>query len=64
MGDECKKILSFAGIKDVWSRTYGQTQTRINLMKACFRALRNLSKYKLNQKYSENVHVVDGVIEE
>ena len=62
-GETAKTVLRLAGIKDVWSRTYGQTQTRVNLLKACFAALRKLSAYKLNKKYADNVHVVDGGIE-
>ncbi|MBS3090518.1 30S ribosomal protein S5 [Candidatus Pacearchaeota archaeon] len=38
--DECKKILGFAGIKDIYSKTFGQTRTKINLAKACFEALK------------------------
>jgi small subunit ribosomal protein S5 len=40
--DECKKILKLAGIKDVYSRTFGQTRTKINLTKACISALKKL----------------------
>ncbi len=64
VGDECKKMLRMAGIRDVWSKTYGQTQTRVNLMKACFEALKKLSAYRLNKKYAENVNIVDGMVEE
>ncbi len=39
IGDECKKILRMAGIKDVYSRTSGQLRTTINLAKACADAL-------------------------
>jgi small subunit ribosomal protein S5 len=39
IGDECKKILKLAGIKDVFSKTFGQTRTTINLAKACVAAL-------------------------
>lgn len=44
--NECKKILGFAGIKDVYSKTFGQTRTKINLVKACFNALKKLEKIK------------------
>jgi len=44
---ECAKILRLAGIKDVWSRTEGQTVTKINLVKACFDALRKISETKV-----------------
>lgn len=38
-GNECKKILRLAGIKDVYSKTIGQTKTTFNLAKACVNAL-------------------------
>jgi small subunit ribosomal protein S5 len=40
IGDECKKILKLAGIKDVYSKTFGQTRSTINLAKACIEALK------------------------
>jgi len=43
-GNEIKKILKLAGIKDVYSKTFGQTRTTINLAKACISALTNLNK--------------------
>jgi small subunit ribosomal protein S5 len=39
IGDECKKILKIAGIKDVYSSTSGQIRTTINLARACMDAL-------------------------
>lgn len=43
--DESKKLLRLAGIKDVWMKTYGNTGTRINLITALFKALKNLYIY-------------------
>ena len=31
----CATILEMAGIKDIWSKTKGQTKSKINLIKAC-----------------------------
>ncbi len=39
VGNELKKILKFAGIKDVYSRTSGRIRTTFNLIKACMDAL-------------------------
>jgi small subunit ribosomal protein S5 len=39
VGDELKKILKLAGIKDVYSVTNGKIRTTINLAKACLEAL-------------------------
>jgi small subunit ribosomal protein S5 len=44
IGDECKKILKLAGIKDVYSKTFGQTRTTINLAQACIDALKKTNK--------------------
>jgi small subunit ribosomal protein S5 len=46
IGDEGKKILKLAGIKDVYSRTFGQTRTTINYAKACIEALKKTRKTK------------------
>lgn len=40
IGDECKKILMLAGIKDVYSASDGQKRTTINLAGACIDALK------------------------
>ena len=39
IGDECKKILRLAGIKDVYSVSDGSVRTTINLARACVDAL-------------------------
>lgn len=44
IGNECKKILKLAGIKDVYSRATGQTRTTINMGKACVDALSKTNK--------------------
>ena len=52
---ELKKILDLAGIKDVWTKSRGQTKTRVNFIKALFDAFKNLNNIKVNEKYKENV---------
>jgi len=49
--EECKKVLKLAGIKDIWSKTLGQTKTKINLVNACFEALKRLMEVKIPKKY-------------
>ncbi len=57
---ECAKILRLAGIKDVWSKTYGKSGTKLNLIYACFEALKNLSEIKVQKHVAEKVGVVEG----
>ncbi len=40
VGDECKKILRLAGIKDIYGVTTGYTRTTFNVAKACIDALK------------------------
>ena len=44
IGEECKKILKLAGIKDVYGKTFGQTRTTMNLAQACIDALKKTNK--------------------
>jgi small subunit ribosomal protein S5 len=57
---ECAKVLAIAGIKDVWSKSFGQTCDKINMVKACEDALRQLSAMKLSEKDMETLAVLDG----
>jgi small subunit ribosomal protein S5 len=55
LNEECKKILNLAGIKDVYSKTKGKTSTKINLLKACFESLKELSKIKVKADSAKRV---------
>lgn len=46
---ELKKVLKFAGIKDVYSRTSGRKRTTFNLVKACFDVLKK-TNLEVNKK--------------
>ncbi|MEK6848698.1 MAG: 30S ribosomal protein S5, partial [Nanoarchaeota archaeon] len=46
IGDECKKVLRLAGIKDIYSDSFGQTRSTINLIMACVDALKKLADIK------------------
>jgi small subunit ribosomal protein S5 len=51
---ELKKVLSLAGIKDVYSKTFGKQKTSFNLVKACIQALKNTNKKIGEQDDSNN----------
>jgi len=57
---ECAKILTLAGIKDVWSQTQGQTKNKINLVKACEVALKNLIHTKTRPQDITTVSILEG----
>src|SRR3989344_9516738 len=58
--NECKKMLALAGIKDIYSKTFGQTKVKINLLGACFEALKNLSLVKINQDQMKKLGYLEG----
>lgn len=57
---QCKVILKAAGIKDVRSKTFGQTKQKHNLIQACLQALRKLNEMKIQQKHVEQLGVCEG----
>jgi len=46
IGDECKKVLNLAGIKDIYSKSEGKTKTTFNLVRACVDALSKTTELK------------------
>ena len=63
VSDEVKKLMRLAGITDIWCKTRGKTQTRINLIKSAFYALRKLNKFKTNEEYIQSVGMKLGKVE-
>lgn len=57
---ELKKMLELAGIKDVWSRTFGSTKNKTNLMQAGFNALKELQKMRLMPSVIEGRNIKEG----
>ena len=61
---ECAKILALAGVKDVWSKTSGQTGTKSNLIFALIDALKKLSEVKVQPQHLGKLAVVEGKMKE
>jgi small subunit ribosomal protein S5 len=60
IGGISKKILVLAGIKDVWSKTFGKTKTTINTAKATVDALRKTSMVKITEKQAKVIGILEG----
>ena len=60
---QCVKLLKLAGIKDVYSKTNGKTKSKINLMLACFDALKKLSTMRIQEKYLKTGGIVEGSLQ-
>lgn len=61
---EAAKILGMAGIKDIWSKTSGQTKTKLNFISAVMDALKNLSRMKVKSEEVEPLGILEGKISE
>jgi len=46
--DKVKPVLKLCGIEDIWSKTFGDTRTSENLVKATFDALKLAHKFNFN----------------
>ncbi len=53
VSDTIKPVLELAGIKDVWSKTKGATDTKLNFVRATIDALEKISKLKTHSKKEE-----------
>lgn len=50
VANELKKVLKLAGIKDVYSKSFGKVRTTFNLIKACFDALEKTNPVEEKEK--------------
>ncbi|HZX12308.1 MAG TPA: 30S ribosomal protein S5 [Candidatus Nanoarchaeia archaeon] len=57
---KCSRMISLAGIKDVYSKTQGSTATKINLFKACFEALKHLEHVKIQPAFITLSGLIEG----
>lgn len=57
---ETAKILKLAGIQDVWSKTRGKTNTKVNHIKACLDALKQLARTKIRSQDVNNLNLSEG----
>ena len=57
---ECSKIISLAGIKDIYAKTYGKSGTKLNLVRACTNALTKLSQLKIHPEYIKACGIKEG----
>ncbi len=59
-GGIARKILSLAGLSDVWIYTNGHTRTSINFSNAIVDALTNTKKVKLSERDISNLRIAEG----
>ena len=55
-----RRVLTLAGVEDVWSRSSGQTRSTINFARATYNALEELSKTKVSEQVGERLHITVG----
>ena len=59
-GDVAKAVLRLAGIKDVWTKTFGDTRTTYNFAMATFDALNKLNRIRYLPKHKELLGIAEG----
>jgi small subunit ribosomal protein S5 len=62
MGEVGKKILTLAGIRDVWSKSFGQTQTTPNFAGAVFNALSTMGSMSLTEHQVKDIGIQVGKV--
>jgi len=59
---DCKDIVQLAGIKDIHSKTFGDTGSKLNLIRACFNALQKLTEMRVHEEYVKRSGLIEGKI--
>mgnify|MGYP000547706104 CR=1 FL=1 len=62
VSDEVKKIMKLAGVEDIWCKTFGETRTRVNLIRSVFNAFKNLNEMKLDDDFKKASGTVIGAV--
>ena len=60
IGDYGRRVLTLAGITDVWARSAGQTRTTINFARATFNALIELNRTKITDGDRDRLNITKG----
>ncbi len=60
IGDYGRRVLTLAGVTDVWSRSKGQTRSTINFAKATYNALIELNKTRITDADRNRLHMKSG----
>jgi small subunit ribosomal protein S5 len=60
IGDIPKKVLAMAGIQDTWGFSEGHTKSTVNFAYATFNALKETSKFKINNKLVLSTPIYKG----
>jgi len=60
IGDTPKKVLAMAGIQDTWGFSEGHTKSTVNFAYATFNALKETSKFKINNKLVLSTPIYKG----
>lgn len=55
VGNNIKDVFNFVGIKDVWSRTIGATDTKLNFIRATINALSQTTSMKVSDEIKKKV---------
>ncbi len=57
---ECQRLLDLTGIKDVYSKSFGQKRVKMNMIKSCFKALKSSTSTKIPEGYDKLSGLCEG----
>lgn len=55
VGEKIREVMKFAGIKDIWSQTFGHTRTELNFVRAAIDALAETNKLKISDDVTKKI---------
>lgn len=46
ISDEAKKVMRLAGVRDIWTKSFGETRSRVNYIEAIFDAFKKINRIR------------------
>lgn len=57
VGDKIKEVMKFVGIKDIWSKTEGNTRTTLDFVTAAIDALHSTNKFRVSDDIAQKLGI-------
>ncbi len=57
VGDKIKEVMKFVGIKDIWSKTEGNTRTTLDFVTAAIDALHSTNKVRVSDDIAQKLGI-------
>lgn len=56
-GDNIKDVMRFSGIQDIWSKSFGSSDTKLNFVRTAINALKKTTKQRISNEMKNKIEI-------